>query len=88
MCENSNDQEKVYVDLDHIMTKGMTMSGIPGENTYLGVGFIFKTLAFGGPGGVLTLTWYTYMCLPFGRFFAKFGIAIGGFIRDIGAQIT
>ena len=28
--------------------------------------------------GILTLTWYTYMCLPFGRFFAKFGIAIGG----------
>ena len=29
--------------------------------------------------GVLTLTWYTYMCLPLGCFFAKFGIAIGGF---------
>ena len=31
MCENSKDQEKVYVDFDHIMTKVMTMSGIPGE---------------------------------------------------------
>ena len=30
-------------------------------------------------GGVLTLTWYTYMCPPFGALFAKFGRAIGGF---------
>ena len=34
------------------------------------------------PGGVLTLTWYTYMCLPLGHFFAKFGIAIGGFSSE------
>ena len=34
----------------------------------------------GGGGGVLTLTWYTSMCLPFGVLFCeiKFGIAIGG----------
>ena len=36
MCENSKDQEKVYVDFDHIMTKGMTIGGIPGKNTRLG----------------------------------------------------
>ena len=35
-----------------------------------------------------SLTWYTYMCLPFGRFLAKFGIAMRVFIRDEGAQIT
>ena len=28
--------------------------------------------------GVLTLTWYMYMCLPFGHFFVKLGIAMGG----------
>ena len=33
-------------------------------------------------GGGLTLTWYTYMCLPFGVFFTKFGIAIGGFSSE------
>ena len=37
---------------------------------------IFRELPMGGG---LTLTWYTYMCLPFGRFFAKFCIQIGGF---------
>ena len=30
-------------------------------------------------GGVLTLTWYTYMCLPFGALFREICIAIGGF---------
>ena len=24
------------------------------------------------PEGILTLTWYMYMCLPFGLFFCKF----------------
>ena len=31
------------------------------------------------PWGVLTLTWYTYMCLLLGCFFTKFGLAIRGF---------
>ena len=47
MCENSNGQEKVYVNLDHVVTKGITMSGIPGKNTRLGVAFIFKNLRLG-----------------------------------------
>ena len=29
-----------------------------------------------GGGGVLTLTWYRYMCLPFGPFFMNFGKAM------------
>ena len=34
-------------------------------------------------GGVLTLTWYTYKCACLlGHFFAKFGIAIGGFSSE------
>ena len=33
-----------------------------------------------GRGGDLTLTWYTYMCLPFWEcFFTNFGIAIRRF---------
>ena len=32
--------------------------------------------------GVLILTWYTYMCLPFGVLFTKFGIAISGFSSE------
>ena len=40
-------------------------------------------------GGVLTLTWYTYMCLPFGALFRKIWYSDRGvFIRDEGAQIT
>ena len=41
------------------------------------------------PRGVLTLTWYTYMCLPFGALFRKIWYSDRGvFIRDEGAQIT
>ena len=40
-------------------------------------------------GGVLTLTWYTYMCLPFGAPFREIWYSDRGvFIRDEGAQIT
>ena len=39
-------------------------------------------------GGVLTLTWYTYMCLPFGALFRKIWYSDQGvFIRDEAAQI-
>ena len=42
-----------------------------------------------GGGGVLTLTWYTYMCLPVGVLFRKIWYSDQGvFIRDEGAQIT
>ena len=53
----------------------------------------FKS-AISGPhnsrgGGVLTLTWYTYMCLPFGTLFRENWYSDGGvFFRDEGAQIT
>ena len=41
-----------------------------------------------GPGGLLTLTWYTYMCLPFGVLFREIWYSDRGvFIRDEGAQI-
>ena len=40
-------------------------------------------------GGVLTLTWYTYMCLPFGALFREIWYSDRGvFIRHEGAQIT
>ena len=40
------------------------------------------------PGGGLTLTWYTYMCLPFGVLFREIWYSDRGvFIRDEGAQI-
>ena len=39
-------------------------------------------------GGVLTLTWYRYMCLPFGALFREIWQSDQGFfIRDEGAQI-
>ena len=40
-------------------------------------------LGIGGGGGVLTLTWYTYICVcPLGYSFVKFGIAIRGFSSE------
>ena len=42
-----------------------------------------------GGGGVLTLTWYMYMCLPYGALFREIWYSDRGvFIRDEGAQIT
>ena len=42
-----------------------------------------------GGGGVLTLTWYTYMCLPFGALFREIWYSDRGvFISDEGAKIT
>ena len=38
--------------------------------------------------GVLTLTWYTYMCLPFGVLFLKFWYSNGGVIADEDLQFT
>ena len=39
-------------------------------------------------GGVLTLTWYTCMCLPFGALFREIWYSDRGFfIRDEGVQI-
>ena len=40
-------------------------------------------------GGVLTLTWYTYMCLPFGALFREIWYSDDGvFIIDDGVQTT
>ena len=50
---------------------------------------IWTGFSSGGGGGVLTLTWYTYMCLPFGALFREIWYSDRGvFIRDEGAQIT
>ena len=48
-----------------------------------------KLTVFESGGGGLTLTWYTYMCLPFGSLFHEIWYSDRGvFIRDEGAQIT
>ena len=44
-------------------------------------------ISWTGGGGVLTLTWYTYMCLPFGALFCEIWYSDRGvFIRDEGAH--